>query len=381
MAMNKKTINSNYLYKKYKKVLEKAIELGKNGKLIITPEKLWLGATNRCNLRCIMCFFKKEDTFISLNDFKLYLKKNKEKNILYYGKAKSIDLTAGESFLNPEIYQISKYLKSILPKSEISIITNGTIPIKGNIAKSLKYIDRVGISVDGVNQKTFEFIRRGAKFFEVIKNIQDIVEIKHKTKDNLCLLFCAMTINIKELPQFVKLAYFLDIKYLFVQKAEIRKDAEFDISKYDISRLKTKEVQAIIDETKKEVKKLKRYMTLTDIDRTIKKDTKNNNKAMKMCSVIWNTSPWLFKNEFGIYPDVPCCHMPHSQYCTLAGKKHLQNKSLDEIFNSEDYWKIRSEILSGKLRKTACKNCQYYKMTQWTEKELKKLEIIVNQEI
>lgn len=365
--------NDNYLYQKYKKIILKAIKLGQKGELTITPKTLWIGATNNCNIRCIMCFFEKKNTYINTNDLKMLLSKDK-KTKYNFGKIKAIDLTAGESLINPEIYQITKLLKNNFPDSEISIITNATLPIKGDIKKALQLIDRIGISIDGVNQKTYEYIRRGANFFNVIKNTQDIVKLKEKSKNKLCLLFCAMTININELPKWVKLAYFLDIKYLFIQKAEVREKINFDISNYDLSSLKNEEIQKIIDETQKEANKLDRYITLTDITKNNIEENTKKEKLMRMCSVVWNTSPWLFKNEKEIYPGTVCCHMINDKHSVLSQKKELQNKSIEKIFNSKDYWKIRKNIISGKFTQTVCSKCQYYKMTQWTEDELEQLK-------
>lgn len=367
---------SKYLFHKYKKIILKAIKLGQEGKLTVNPKTLWIGATNNCNINCIMCFFEKKNTYISLNDLKSLLKTT-TKNQMVFGETKLIDLTAGESLLNPEIYRIVRLLKKRFPKSEISIITNATLPIKGDVAKALKHIDRIGMSVDGVNEKTFEFIRRGAKFSNVIKNIQDIVELKGEKGENLCLLFCAMTINIKELPQWVKLGYFLGIKYLFIQRAEVREKINFDISKYDLFSLKNEEIQKIIDDTQKEAEKLGLYITLTDIIKNNIHQDINKKRSIRMCSVPWSTSPWLFKNENGVYPGTVCCHMIQNKKTVLSEKKYLQNKSIEEIFNSKDYWKIRKDLISGKFSKTACSKCQYYKMTQWNENDLKQLEEMI----
>ncbi len=379
----------NTLYSEYKGVLLKAIELGRSGKLVVSPENILLAGTNNCNLRCIMCYVEKWDTNIYniTSDEVNQLLLTKEHDCVSYGQVKNIDLTSGESLLNPDIHLIVKRLKSLYPNAEISIITNGTLKVQRNIAEALQYIDRIGISLDGASQDTFEYIRHGANFFRVIRNIQDIVKLKEHDKEKLSLLFCAMTINAHELPAWVKLAYYLDIKYLFVQKMEVRSGVKYDIEKYALSNLPNEEIQLILDETKKEVANLDRYMTLTDLFQT---DIKEQNKldldnsnmldldnSMRMCKTIWNTSPWLHKDERGYYPEVVCCHMPHSQYSTLADKSHLRNTSLTEIFNSTEYWDMRSDILSGELAKTACAGCQYYKMTTWTEEELMELASII----
>lgn len=253
------------LYSEFKDVLLQAIELGRAGKFGVQPEYVLLAVTNNCNIRCIMCFVEKRKTNISTEEVEIL---TKEHDGVSYGQVKSIDLTSGESLLNPDIHLIVKQLKKKYPNAEIRTITNATVKVQGNTAEALKYIDRIGISVDGASQETFEFIRRGANFFRVIKNIQDIVKLKENDKEKLTLCFVAMTINIHELPTWVKLAYYLDIKYLFVQKMEVRSGAKLDLDQYELSNIPEVEIQRILDETKNEVEKLDRYLTLTELIQT-----------------------------------------------------------------------------------------------------------------
>jgi len=374
MTLNEENKQSKKLFHKYKKTILKAIDLGFKGELIIKPKTLWLGATNNCNIKCIMCYFEKENTYINVDDLKKILK-TEIKNKKVFGKTENIDLTAGESLLNPEIYSIVKLLKKKLPKSKISIITNATLPIRGHIAKTLKYIDRIGISIDGANEDTYEFIRRGAKFSNIIKNTQNIVKLKKREINSLCLLFCAMSINVKQLPQWVRLAYFLGIKYLFIQRAEVREKINFDISKFDLLLVDNKKIQNIIDETQKEADRLGMFITFTDIIKNNQK-TSISKSAIKMCSMPWNTSPWLFKNKKDVYPGSVCCHMIQNKN-TILNQEILKNKSIEKIFNSKQYWDIRKKMILGKFSKNACSKCQYYKMTQWDEDDLKKLKELI----
>ncbi len=369
------------LYSDYKDVLLKAIELGRAGKLVVSPENLSLAATINCNIRCIMCFSEKTDTYITAQEVNQLLSAKENKGVSF-GQVKAIDLTSGESLLNPDIHLIVKQLKKTYPNAEISIITNGTLKVQKNIEEALKYIDRIGISVDGASQETFEFIRHGANFFRVIRNIQDIVKLKEHNKEGLCLLFVAMTINIHELPMWVRLAYYLDIKYLFVQKMEVRTGIEYKgIEKFALSNMPKEEIQKIIEETKNEVDKLGRYLTLTELVQSDMQaqDQSDDESQMRMCKTLWKWSPWLYKGEIGLSLGAACCHMPNSQYGTLAYESHLRNVSLIEIFNSNKYWDLRSGMLSGELAKTACAGCQYYRMYTWTEDELLELASVIKE--
>lgn len=408
LGRNKNIESDVSIFSRAESILEEAIHLGNQGKLFIIPKIISVSATDNCNLKCIMCPGHKENygTKLSIDEADM-LFKSLIKGQPSFGSPRFLEVTAGEPTLNRAIGPICAKFKNMYPGAQTSMITNATIPPRGDIREAFVHCDRIGISIDGATQETYERIRQGAVFKNVMRNVKDIVEIKKANGgiSGLEIMFVAMDQNIHELPEMVKLTHLFGIPTLFAQVSEVRWKPVFNFDNQNITLdLNNEKLSEIIHETKVEAKNLGINLILTpeleNADKikifpdaveknkqriSFESEIENNNinqlpddalfkEAIKTCKVPWFFSPHINIDDKGFYIHTVCCHMPKwRSYLDFDIVEQFRRKSITEIFNSGFYWKIRQDLLNGSLAK-ACSGCQYYKATQWTANKLKKLE-------
>lgn len=149
---------------------------------IVPPlTSIYLNPTERCNLRCQHCWLSPEffsagfsptertEQELNLNEIGSIIKQSLALGL------KSIKLTGGEPFLRSDIYKIIELIKKY--KLYLHIETNGTIigRSEANFLKKSR-VDRVSISLDSINQSTFESFRGVSNSFEkVLKSITLLV--------------------------------------------------------------------------------------------------------------------------------------------------------------------------------------------------------------
>ena len=375
-------------------ILLRAISLGKKGLFKVIPEFISIPATANCNLKCVMCpgHSGMSGPKLSIDDAEMLFGSLADKNS-NYGRIRNLDMTAGEPTLNPNLAPIYSRFKELFPAAKISMISNATLPLRGRVREAYGYVDGVLLSMDGATAETYERIRKGSVYKNVVRNIRDIVEMKKVgiNCDQIKIMFVAMDQNIHELPEMVRLTHSLGIPSLFAQAAEVRKNSPFNGEGQNITlSLNKVKLAPFVSEAKAEAERLGIKLDLTSrLQEALEPDCSTHLKlavghtqpsvsfevAIMTCSLPWRQSPRITQNKDGVYPTNVCCHMPDvSRSGNLVKRAELRGKSINEIFNSEFYWNIRLGLLDGTLAKDACEGCQYHQMTQWTSKQLRELE-------
>jgi len=173
------------------------------------PTKLEFELSNTCNLECVMCF----------GDFSSSIRKNREKKPpipMVYDDAfitqleefiphlKSARFFGGEPFLIDIYYTIWDLILSLNPNCQIVVQTNATV--LNNRVKSLleKGNFKINISIDSIDEKTYEAIRINADFTRVKEHIEFFHSYCEQKNTNLGLSFCPIPMNIMELPEVIK---------------------------------------------------------------------------------------------------------------------------------------------------------------------------------
>ncbi|MDA3820374.1 MAG: radical SAM protein, partial [Candidatus Delongbacteria bacterium] len=111
--------------------------------------------------------------------------------------------SGGESFLSKTYRDIWKDILRVNPNCRISVNTNGTV-----LTDEIKALMEAGnfflnISIDSVNKTTYEKIRRGASFDQVMKNLDYFIDYSRRKDTILSMPVCPLTSNYKELPDIV----------------------------------------------------------------------------------------------------------------------------------------------------------------------------------
>ncbi len=171
---------------------------------------------NLCNLRCVMCFHADnpeqhlpvtETTNVRLMAMDTFKKIVDEcaKNGL-----PALKLSwRGEPMLNKKFTEMLRYAKAkgIL---EVTSLTNATL-MNETICREIvsAKLDQIIISIDGFTKETYEKIRIGADFDEVMNNVMTLIKIRNKaSKPFIRIQYTESAVNRHETADFY--AYWKD---------------------------------------------------------------------------------------------------------------------------------------------------------------------------
>lgn len=341
------------------KLLE-MINQGKSGSLKLSFPALQINVTNKCNLRCVWCYYREDESFangnLSLDIFKKIIDKNRNSSSSF----DVINLTSGgEVFMNKDFYEMASYVKDNYPEKRIWIASNATFsPDNEKIKATYKMLGIINVSIDGATKETFEQIRKPAIFEDVIKNLKKITQIAAGAKIEL-----AMTVsqkNIHEIVDLVRLAHSVGgIESIWIGPAVIlNSDMKERIGKEHAFTLSDAEFESIFQEAEGVARELNITLNHADLD-IFKND---NQETGSLCSCMY---PWLYGPICLEDHVMPCCTMNQDADRRNKIKKRYdfgnpQEISIDEMFNNQSYWNFREDLLLGKTR-DLCEGCIYYK--------------------
>ena len=319
-----------------------------------TPITLEVDLSNACNHNCPWCTFKyiKNKDILSWPLTKKLLDGAKELNV------KGITYTGGgEPFMNPIIYDVLKYTKSI--GLESGIYTNAAL-LK-DVDTIIKNCQWIRISLDAATEKTYA-ITHGSKrndFNIVINNIKELVKRKKELKSDI-VIGVGMLIfynNYKEIIKFAKLCKNLGVDYIqykpVIYSAWEKKQLEDKwIKKKIIPRIL--KAEQLTDNTFKVVLTQYKFNDLLT--------GKQYGRDYKTCYAHY------VMGAIGADGKVYICeHLKGFDACVLGD---LHNNTLFEIWNSEQRKKVIKEM-NFKRCMALCKNHEVNKML-WHLKNVKK---------
>ena len=370
-------------YRRYMEHFESANRDAKEGKLQLVPEGLWISITENCNFKCVGCYmeglFKK--TYLSVDELKLMLDGND-------AKFDYISLTEGEAFLHPTLCEIIEYCKEHHPEAKVDLVTNGSVAIRGKYRRAISLIDSLGVSIDGARKETYESIRRGGNFERFLANVREIVAVQKETGSPAAIefSFTAMTTNIGELPDVVRIAADVGIKNVYVQPMEMRDQEIIDrVGPYHIDNMPIEDVYRITDEARQVGRTLGvAFYGAQSLMRPRRKapepqavaaepdlvrDGAASEMAIRMCQYFWH-KPFQYVREGSRFQVLPCCYMLKSDAAKVASRYGLdfeRPRSTVEVYNSDAYWQMRRDLVEGKLN-DLCGGCRQAQTFPWKEK-------------
>lgn len=285
------------------------------------PLALYFGATRRCNLDCVMCGTKllKRVPDLSYERFRQILDQVPAHSM----RGCQIGGT-GEPLLNPDLIKMFTYAKN---KGFIThLTTNATLLTEAKALPILRALDIIAISVDGATKETYEKIRRGGKFEDVIRNTQRLTALKKKIRapTHIRINFVCSMLNIREIPEMVVLASQLGVDGLEIRM--LREAFQW--------RPKPKYKQTIDD--------------LSVSFSSVKKHIPPKSKIELSVETPRPTFPicdWPFKTCY-ITEDgfvTPCCNVPEPG----ISFGNVFNTPLAEIWNNQLYREFRRGFITG----------------------------------
>ncbi len=288
------------------------------------PWSLSLETGTFCNLSCLECpsgqkQFTRPTGTMSFDDYKTIIDKQKKYLIwliLYF---------QGEPFLNKQFFKMVEYAHS--QRIFTSTSTNGHFLNPENAIKTVESgLDRIIISLDGLDQETYEKYRVGGKFKQVISGIQNLVQAKEQLNSAspfIVVQFIVFKTNEHQLGLLKSL------------KSELQADK---------IEIKTAQIYSSDDKNQliPENAKHRRYQQNGDGSWAIKKKLPNK------CNRMWRASVVTWDGQV-----VPCCFDKDADF----QMGNLLEDSYQNIKNNKKYTDFRNQVFSNRSAIEICKNC------------------------
>ncbi|HEX9655084.1 MAG TPA: radical SAM/SPASM domain-containing protein [bacterium] len=169
------------------------------------PKRIVLESTNHCNLRCPSCVtgirWRKDRGFMDFEVFKKVVDEISLHEECFYISLQG----GGEPLLHKRIFDFFAYLDYKNPQIRSQISTNGTLLNEENASRIFDSpLKEIVFSVDGFKKETFERLRKGAGYDNVLSNIMRFLsrnkQMGNKLKTFVC--FVRQTDNEKEMEDF-----------------------------------------------------------------------------------------------------------------------------------------------------------------------------------
>ncbi len=213
------------------------------------PKSIEFELSNKCNLECIMCspllsnqiakrYNEYQESLLNyqidleqLDPFLPYLKEAK-----FYG---------GEPFIIEQYFDIWKYIISKNPNCKFYIQTNGTI-LNEKIKTILnKGNFNIGVSVESVNQETYNKVRVNSDLQKVLSNINYFHQYSKQKNNFFGIAVCPIRDNWSEIPHLVEYFNNLEIPVNFHTVVQ-----PFNVSLWNLEKEKLYEIHKSLSEFK-----------------------------------------------------------------------------------------------------------------------------------
>lgn len=146
-----------------------------------------------CNCKCVYCCYhgvqnikKEKKGLMSWDTLRETVARLKNipslKNILIAG--------AGETFVHPEWYEMTKFVIDSLNCERLIMCTNGMLLTKSNIEKILRLpvAKELTISIDGMSPEDNDYYRIGSNYERIKENIHILLKMKEKWESDLNII-------------------------------------------------------------------------------------------------------------------------------------------------------------------------------------------------
>ncbi|SDP17445.1 GTP 3',8-cyclase MoaA [Halobacillus aidingensis] len=153
-------------------------------------EDLRISVTDRCNFRCLYCMpkeiFGDDFEFMKKTQLLTFEEIYRLAKIFIECGVKKIRLTGGEPLLRRKLPDLIKMLTSLEGLKDIGLTTNGFLLERYAMELKKAGLQRVNVSLDAINNKTFQSINSvGAQSDRILKGIKKAKEVGLVVKVNM----------------------------------------------------------------------------------------------------------------------------------------------------------------------------------------------------
>ena len=307
-----------------------------------TPTMLDIEPTAKCNLRCKYCQVSHWD------------RSPKVANLTYDNFVIIVDQFPhllliklqgmGEPFLNADVFRMVAYAAS--KGIVVYTVSNGTLVRGALVAKIVaSELAELIISVDGATKATFESIRCGAKFDQVVENVRQLVQLRNAKgngrKPLITLWMVGTKDNIHECPQLVRLGKTLGVDCVYLGLGNVNcwgQDKYQELQQYSLDRADTvsgysREVESILREAQRVAREISMPTTVYTCT------GRNKLGPGAKCKWPW-TSAYLSADGFV----VPCGAIANPEVMHFG---NVFEEHFADIWNSPKYQAFRQSFLDG----------------------------------
>ena len=314
------------------------------------PHRLMILLTTRCNLDCIMC-----DRVKRKRHFTIPLEVIEKIYPL-------LPFTTWLNWQGGEIFLV-EYFKDIFmkiteyPHVFQNILTNGLL-IDSQWAELLSNSNSgVTYSIDAVTKTTYEKIRKGSRFNDLIKSCEAMNKsrIKYRSSNGLEITSVVMKSNYKELslfPEFCKNFGFTSLRFDYLHPEVIPEEdiiLSNDLQSCAYLRSKLPEIKQECRE-----KNIGFHCTFENylygnakLNDALRPKEQNLPRSGFVCKLPWQQFTVLANEKADVQPDCACIH-------TVG---NLNEDTLEELWNGERMRRYRENIINNQIKNFCSKKC------------------------
>ena len=310
-----------------------------------TPLFLQVEPTILCNLECKFCinpYLPRARATLTLEKFQEVLRQTPNVTKLSL-------VGIGESFMNKDLWQLIRHAKS--QGIEIGTTSNGTT-LNDRILHEIvdSGLDWLNFSLDGSTKATYEAMRPGAVFEQVLANIRKVVAaVGERERPQLAIWFLTTRENVKELPMMVPLVKGMGIRRLNTQGVHY-----WGHEDWHAGATRANDIPELLETLRAVARQAKEaglaFQALNFPDPS----------AGRGCKWPWRGS-YITADGYV----TPCCENGSDPDKINFG--NLFQQSYKEIWNSEGYRQFRRELRSTTGRPKICVDCPSYYRTMTLE--------------
>lgn len=308
------------------------------GKRDLPLEQVYLPVTQRCNLNCQMCMRHIPENWDATDVTPEVLRPLLEASPFVHSAFVG---GVGEPLLYENLHGVIRELKKRMPEdSQVGFNTNGTLMAKHVASRLIDAgVSWICFSVDGATKYTYERIRSGSNFDEVISNIAHTVEYRSASGQKKLRLLANFVIhkeNAHEIPAFAGLAGSLGLDSVTFSHLRDFKAGEF--------RMVDEEVLGPLFEQASEIGN--RHGLKVNFPRL-------HPLGESRCLFMQAAYLWVSGEV------VPCCRMLEGAYPgPIKTFGNVRREALLDIWNSTEYREFRHRVLTRDFP-DECKGCNY----------------------
>ena len=316
------------------------------------PVEAFFEVAARCNLRCQMCAINFDTRYRPHNERPPFLTPDLFERLrpIFPTLHRCYLFGLGEPVLNPHLIDYIRTLASY--GTQVCFNTNATL-IDEARAEAIASAGAmsVTVSIDGATAATYEQIRRGASFDNLIRGIRALVAARERFgRPSIDFSFVGMKSNLHELPALIDLAASLGacqihVEPLFGQVGSPELDEHYE--RENLGTLDSAEVSRIFDRAlqraqDRNVRLASRFRTANRYDyvEEVRSAAGPTWTCCEPWSAIWVTSSG----------EVRTCCINDTSFGNLF------QKSIDEIWHGPAFTRFREQHACREVA-TGCANC------------------------